>query len=287
MEIGEKGINLSGGQKQRVATARACYQAASVVLLDDPLSAVDSHVAKHIFEQVLSSKTGYLRGRTRVLVTNNIQLLPEVDSIVVMAGGTISETGTYGALMASGDSKFAEFVREHASKEKAEEQSTDPADLSTTSLSEEGNSGGGLARQTSVKSAGDGGGKSPHSHSQLSTSLSRQKSVVEEAKKLIEAERAETGNVRWSVYAKYFRSLTFLWLGVMSTGFIAMQATSVASNVWLAVWANDHSGENSVGRREVVNGTVAAFTEEELSTRNMRLAVYGVLGGLQGKTGWS
>ena len=277
-------INLSGGQKQRVATARACYQAASVVLLDDPLSAVDSHVAKHIFEQVLSSKTGYLRGRTRVLVTNNIQLLPEVDSIVVMAGGTISETGTYGALMASGDSKFAEFVREHASKEKAEEQSTDPTDLNTTTVSEEGNSVGGLARQISVKSAGDGG-KSPHS--QLSTSLSRQKSVVEEAKKLIEAERAETGNVRWSVYAKYFRSLTFLWLGVMSTGFVAMQATSVASNVWLAVWANDHSGENSIGRREVVNGTVAAFTEEELSTRNMRLAVYGVLGGLQGKTGWS
>lgn len=52
-EIGEKGINLSGGQKQRVSLARAVYNDADVYLLDDPLSAVDSHVGKHIFENVI------------------------------------------------------------------------------------------------------------------------------------------------------------------------------------------------------------------------------------------
>ncbi len=52
-EIGEKGINLSGGQKQRVSLARAVYQNADVYLMDDPLSAVDSHVGKHIFENVI------------------------------------------------------------------------------------------------------------------------------------------------------------------------------------------------------------------------------------------
>lgn len=51
-EIGEKGINLSGGQKQRVSLARAVYNDADIYFLDDPLSAVDSHVSKHIFEQV-------------------------------------------------------------------------------------------------------------------------------------------------------------------------------------------------------------------------------------------
>jgi ABC-type bacteriocin/lantibiotic exporter with double-glycine peptidase domain len=51
-EIGEKGINLSGGQKQRVSLARAVYSNGSMYLLDDPLSAVDAHVAKHIFEKV-------------------------------------------------------------------------------------------------------------------------------------------------------------------------------------------------------------------------------------------
>ncbi|CAJ0955155.1 unnamed protein product, partial [Mesorhabditis belari] len=68
-EIGEKGINLSGGQKQRVSLARAVYANCDVILLDDPLSAVDAHVGKHIFEKVISSSTGLLKHATRVLVT--------------------------------------------------------------------------------------------------------------------------------------------------------------------------------------------------------------------------
>ena len=52
-EIGEKGINLSGGQKLRVSLARAVYADADLYLLDDPLSAVDAHVGKHIFEEVM------------------------------------------------------------------------------------------------------------------------------------------------------------------------------------------------------------------------------------------
>jgi ABC-type multidrug transport system fused ATPase/permease subunit len=52
-EIGEKGINLSGGQKQRISLARCAYANADIYLLDDTLSAVDSHVAKHIFQNVI------------------------------------------------------------------------------------------------------------------------------------------------------------------------------------------------------------------------------------------
>jgi len=70
--IGEKGITLSGGQKARVALARALYADSDIVLLDDPLSAVDSHVGRHIFEECIM---GYLKGRTRVLVTNQVQYL--------------------------------------------------------------------------------------------------------------------------------------------------------------------------------------------------------------------
>ena len=65
-EIGERGINLSGGQKQRVSLARAAYQDADIYLLDDPLSAVDAHVGKHIFEQLLSG-TGLLAGKVFLL----------------------------------------------------------------------------------------------------------------------------------------------------------------------------------------------------------------------------
>ena len=61
-EIGEKGVNLSGGQKQRISLARAVYSASDVYLLDDPLSAVDSRVGKHLFENVISN-TGMLAGK--------------------------------------------------------------------------------------------------------------------------------------------------------------------------------------------------------------------------------
>ena len=63
-EIGEKGINLSGGQKARIGLARAVYGGADVYLLDDPLSAVDVHVSKHLFERCIS---GALKGE-RALV---------------------------------------------------------------------------------------------------------------------------------------------------------------------------------------------------------------------------
>lgn len=93
-EIGEKGINLSGGQKQRVALARAVYSRAQIYLLDDPLSAVDSHVGKHIFDNVFG-ENGILKGKTRLLVTHGVVYLPKVDEIYVMVNGEITESGSY------------------------------------------------------------------------------------------------------------------------------------------------------------------------------------------------
>lgn len=93
-EIGEKGINLSGGQKQRVSLARAVYSEAEIYLLDDPLSAVDSHVGKHIFDNVFG-ENGMLKGKTRLLVTHAVVYLPKVDEIYVMINGEITESGSY------------------------------------------------------------------------------------------------------------------------------------------------------------------------------------------------
>lgn len=58
-----QGINLSGGQKQRVSLARACYSNSDIYFLDDPFSAVDAHVGKWIFENVIHSSTGLLKAR--------------------------------------------------------------------------------------------------------------------------------------------------------------------------------------------------------------------------------
>lgn len=70
-QIGERGLNLSGGQKQRISLARAVYSNKDIVLLDDPLSAVDAHVGKHIFEECIKKE---LRGKSVVLVTHQLQV---------------------------------------------------------------------------------------------------------------------------------------------------------------------------------------------------------------------
>jgi energy-coupling factor transporter ATP-binding protein EcfA2 len=86
-EIGEKGVTLSGGQKQRVSLARAAYAPGDLLLLDDPLSAVDAHVGRHIFDNLLSRRAGLLKECTCVLVTHQLQFLPRCDLVVVMDRG--------------------------------------------------------------------------------------------------------------------------------------------------------------------------------------------------------
>ncbi|KAK1792647.1 hypothetical protein P4O66_012581 [Electrophorus voltai] len=114
-EIGEKGINLSGGQKQRVSLARAVYSSADVYLLDDPLSAVDSHVGKHLFERVIGPE-GLLKDKTRILVTHGISFLPYMDEIIVVVDGIVSEVGSYSSLRAS-KGAFSEFLDMYAKEE--------------------------------------------------------------------------------------------------------------------------------------------------------------------------
>ena len=115
-EIGENGINLSGGQKQRISIARAVYSDADLYLLDDPLSAVDAHVGKHLFEKVLHSQTGVLKNKTRVISTNSLQILKDVDQIIVMRDGVIGEQGTYQELL-SKKGAFAEYLTNYLKNE--------------------------------------------------------------------------------------------------------------------------------------------------------------------------
>ncbi|GFR76865.1 multidrug resistance-associated protein 1 [Elysia marginata] len=122
-EIGEKGINLSGGQKQRVSLARAVYDQADIYLLDDPLSAVDAHVGKHIFNHVIGHH-GMLAGKTRVLVTHGIHWLPLVDNVVVLRDGRVSEQGTYKELLTH-DGAFAQFLKDALAHESPESEFID------------------------------------------------------------------------------------------------------------------------------------------------------------------
>ncbi|XP_078610229.1 multidrug resistance-associated protein 1-like isoform X14 [Branchiostoma floridae x Branchiostoma japonicum] len=132
-EIGEKGINLSGGQKQRVSLARAVYSDSNIYYLDDPLSAVDAHVGKHIFDNVIGPN-GILKGKTRLLVTHGISFLPQCDQIMVLVDGKIWLLGTYTELMEQNEA-FADFIHNYGNFE--DEEENEEGDPTVMSLREE------------------------------------------------------------------------------------------------------------------------------------------------------
>ncbi|KAG1831992.1 ABC transporter [Suillus subalutaceus] len=126
-EVGEKGISLSGGQKQRINICRAIYCDTDIQIFDDPLSALDAHVGKAVFQNVLKKNAD----KTRILVTHALHFLPEVDYIYTLVDGRIAERGTYAELMAN-DGAFSKFVSEFGSKEdstKKEEKAVEGAEI--------------------------------------------------------------------------------------------------------------------------------------------------------------
>ncbi|RMZ83004.1 hypothetical protein DV737_g1762, partial [Chaetothyriales sp. CBS 132003] len=95
-EIGERGITLSGGQKQRLNIARAIYFNAEIILMDDPLSAVDAHVGRHIMDKAIC---GLMKGKCRILATHQLHVLSRCDRIIWMEEGNIQAVDTFDNLM--------------------------------------------------------------------------------------------------------------------------------------------------------------------------------------------
>jgi ATP-binding cassette, subfamily B, bacterial len=103
--IGERGINLSGGQRQRVALARALVTGARVVVLDDPLSAVDTLTERRLVQRLRPA----LEGRTVLIATQRLSTVELADRAVVLVDGRIVESGTPAELIRSGGAFAALF----------------------------------------------------------------------------------------------------------------------------------------------------------------------------------
>ncbi|XP_076819731.1 multidrug resistance-associated protein 1-like isoform X1 [Clavelina lepadiformis] len=287
-EIGEKGINLSGGQKQRVSIARAVYRDADVYLLDDPLSAVDAHVGKNLFDNVLGPG-GCLRQKTRILVTHGITFLPQADQIIVMNKGKISEVGNYDELLVkNGD--FAEFLRNYAELKSAksddelfvdEETKQPPAlsHLSSISFPDDepvdaivGSPGSMTAckllqRQRSRLSTSDDLHQT-HALYENENSEKTEKGRVRKLSaekitedKLITTETVETGNIKSSVLLMYMKAVgTIASIGLL-IGYTFDNVSTVYSRIWLSEWSDEVAKHNG--------------TQNDTG---YRLAIYGVLG---------
>uniref|UniRef100_A0A8B9RF96 ABC-type glutathione-S-conjugate transporter n=1 Tax=Astyanax mexicanus TaxID=7994 RepID=A0A8B9RF96_ASTMX len=249
-EIGEKGINLSGGQRQRVSLARALYSEADVYLMDDPLSAVDAHVAKHIFDHVIGPE-GALRGKTRILVTHGISFLPQVDNILVLVEGIVSEMGSYQDLLKQ-NGAFAEFLRNYSLEDIIEEDEVTGTQEKISIMSndlENPKTKSIRKRRCSERRPGE----------------PPQEKKEPKVEKLIQAETAETGRVKFKVYWEYAKAVGPILSLFICFLYASQSAAAIGANIWLSQWTND--SRDSVTAQEKVH---------------MRVGVYASLGITQG-----
>jgi ABC-type multidrug transport system fused ATPase/permease subunit len=105
--IGERGVNLSGGQRQRVALARVLLSDARVLVLDDPLSAVDTETERALVGRLRPA----VAGRTVLIATQRLSTVVAADRAVVLAGGKIVEQGRPSELLGA-DGPFARLFAE-------------------------------------------------------------------------------------------------------------------------------------------------------------------------------
>ncbi|XP_003373976.1 putative ABC transporter, ATP-binding protein [Trichinella spiralis] len=194
-----QGINLSGGQKQRLSLARAIYQDTDMYILDDPLSAVDSRVGRHIFDNVIG-KRGLLRNKTRILVTNALVYLNEVDLIVIMESGTIKKVGTPAELLQRGQD-VEQLLEIFASQKTADKNNSQT--VADESSSEHGKTANNFdnvklcpfSRSSLADDVVDG-----QAEDDSADDLSKSKDDSRTGNRLISTEVAETGSVNWHLH---------------------------------------------------------------------------------------
>ncbi|XP_037321898.2 canalicular multispecific organic anion transporter 1 [Pungitius pungitius] len=274
-EIGEKGINLSGGQKQRVSLARAAYSQADIYLLDDPLSAVDSHVGKHLFDEVIGPN-GILKDKTRILVTHGVSFLPYVDEIVVLVNGEVSEVGSYNSLRASRGA-FSEFLDTYAKDQRKQTPSEsnryeDVADVELIPEREETLPDSPLEDTVSVTLKRENSIRRSQRHGSVrlrkNSSIRKSVSDLKKGQRLIEKEAMETGKVKFSVYLEYLRAMGWGYTVMVFLVYFIQNVAFIGQNLWLSDWTNDAV--------DYYNRTYPSWK------RDTRVGVFGVLGVAQG-----
>ncbi|XP_047107556.1 ATP-binding cassette sub-family C member 4-like [Schistocerca piceifrons] len=245
--VGEKGISLSGGQRARINLARAVYRNADIYLLDDPLSAVDTHVGKHLFDECINS---YLANKTRILVTHQLQYLQDADIIVILNNGRIENKGTFVEMQRSG----LNFAKLLAGNEEEKPDDEPPkrqrlvSEMSTTSRTQE---------EEDVKNL-----RGPVENKEIRT----------------------TGGISWTAYGQYLRAggnACFL-LFVAAMLIIAQTATSGA-DYWVTYWTREEAKRRQPVYEFFVNGTLVATeynTHDQVPVMFSKTTSIGIYGGV-------
>lgn len=222
--VGERGVSLSGGQRARINLARAVYMDADIYLLDDPLSAVDTHVGKQLFDECV---TGYLKHKTCILITHQLQYLKKVDHIIILNNGAVQAQGNYRELQASGVD-FAKML---------EEQSvvTGPGSV-TGSMAADSVEDIPLSRQNSL---------SLSRHNSVHSVASDQKGGTEEQK--------QSGTVSGYVYRQYLSAGgNCFTVSLLLFQFILAQVAASAGDYFLTFWTNLEQSRSSANNSPIL-----------------------------------
>ncbi|KAJ3937406.1 MAG: hypothetical protein NXY57DRAFT_981367 [Lentinula lateritia] len=233
-EIGARGVSLSGGQKARVALARAVYARTKYVLLDDPLSAVDSHTSRFLYEKLL--RGSLLASRTVVLVTHHVDLvLPGAHYLVRMLDGRIDTQGTVSDLRTSG---LLEDITHEAEAEAQKETQIvvgEVADAEVEAVE------GGNGNQVTTEN-------------------------LSKPRKLVEDEKREQGGVKWKIYKKYLQASSYWVWGILLVFVILNQFLAVGEKYWIKVWGEAYnSSEPSTAMIQFAPMHLSAAPEHGLS----------------------
>ncbi|XP_031130031.1 ABC transporter C family member 12-like [Ipomoea triloba] len=216
-EIGERGVNISGGQKQRVSMARAVYSNSDVYIFDDPLSALDAHVAQQVFNSCIKEE---LQGKTRVLVTNQLHFLPHVDRIILVCEGMVKEDGTFEELYRNGT--LFQKLMENAGKME--------------------NCGGARDGKNNIES----------SQTSAIIVLEQLNDATSMAKRkegksiLIKQEERETGVVNWNVLMRYTNALGGFWVVMILFFYTMTEILRLLSSTWLSFWTEKSTSKDYV-----------------------------------------
>ncbi|KAK0203733.1 multidrug resistance-associated ABC transporter [Desarmillaria ectypa] len=217
-EIGERGVNLSGGQKARVSLARAVYSRASILLLDDVLSAVDAHTAHHLYHECLKGEL--MHGRTVILVSHHVQLCAEgAGYIVALDNGRVQFEGTR-----------EDFQKSGVMRSLVQSGFVDDKDDAADDKEEE-------AIET-----GFGSGDESESSSTVApaSEVADTKTVSKKPpRKLVEEEKRAVGRIGKDIWLTYINACgSSIYWSVFLGVFILAALSPVAENGWLKYWSH-------------------------------------------------
>ncbi|KAK9869800.1 hypothetical protein WA026_003532 [Henosepilachna vigintioctopunctata] len=244
--VGDRGVALSGGQRARINLARAIYKTADIYILDDPLSAVDAHVGKQLFENCICE---YLKNKCKILITHQLQYLTneKVDCVYLLEKGRITAKGNVQDILESG--------REFAELFKAETPIEDNDEEEEKFIKK---------RKFRIKEEPD--------------------NIQDEP--VLEKETQKKGSISLRVYESYFKAGGNYWTGLMlGVFFIIAQISASGADYFITYWVNLEQHQLQQGIKNVyldeelynITSTLPIYEHNIILTRKNCIIIYGCL----------